>query len=176
MAVHLPSRVNGLVTMRETQADQVQRHRANPYNVTYQVVHWSANPKWNFRKWRTASFLFFHHTLSPIAQRQHSKISSAFSRNPSYAKHRSNPPGKLTSSISVSLRRRVSALRVTPSLNTMRIHSQAKSVPPRHSHEARSLTGSDSYSAAGFLPGWSKTLCLNPLCALTTCGQSRATH
>ena len=139
-------------------------------NVTYHLVHRSANPKWNFRKWRTASFLFFHHTLSPITQRQHSKISSTFSRKPSYAKHSSNPPGKLTPSISVSLRRRVSAPRVTSSLNTMRIHSRAKSVPPRRCHEACSLIGSDSYSAAGFLPGWSKTFFLNPFCALTTCG------
>ena len=33
MAVHLPSRVNGLVTMKGSQADQVQIHRANPYDV-----------------------------------------------------------------------------------------------------------------------------------------------
>ena len=38
------------------------------------------------------------------------------------------------------------------------------------------LIGSDSYSAAGFLPGWSKTLCLSPFCALMTCGQSRDTQ
>jgi len=43
-------------------------------------MHWSASPKWNFRKWRTASFLFFHQTLLSTVQRQHSKLSSAFSK------------------------------------------------------------------------------------------------
>ena len=89
-------------------------------------------PKWNFRKWRTGS-LFFHHILSLTAQRQHSRLLSTISRNPSYAKHSSNPPGKLPPPISVSLRRRVSASGVTPFLNTMRVHLQAKSVPPRGS-------------------------------------------
>ena len=125
--------------------------------VTHQVMHWSANPKWNFRKWRTASFLFFHHTLLPTLQRQHSKPSSAVCTKPSYARQGTKPPWKFILSISMSLRRRRRASRVTPPLKTLGIHWQAYSIPPRDRHNASSLIGSGSYSAPGFFPGRSRT-------------------
>ena len=125
--------------------------------VTHQVMHRSANPKWNFRKWRTESFLFFHQTLLPTSQRQHSKPPSAVCKNPSYARQSAKPPWKFILSISVSLRRRRRAPRVTPPLKTLGIHWQANSIPPRSRHNASSLIGSGSYSAAGFFPGLSWT-------------------
>ena len=121
--------------------------------MTYQVVHSSANPKWNFRKWRTASFLFLHQILLPTAQRQHSNPSSAICRKPSYARQGLKPPWKFILSISVSSRRRRRAPRVTSPLKTLGIHLQANSIPPRSWHNASSLIGSGSYSTAGFFPG-----------------------
>ena len=110
-----------------------------PQRVHYSETHLSASPKWNYRKWRTLSFLFLHHSLLPTVQRQRSKSLSAFPKKPSYARQGSKPPGKFMRSISVSLRRRTSASRVTLSLKIMGIYWQAKSVPPRCSQDACSL-------------------------------------
>jgi hypothetical protein len=65
----------------------------------------------------------------------------------------SKPPRKFKPSISLGLRQRTRASRVTPSLKALGIHWQANSVPPRNRHNASSLIGSGSYSAAGFFPG-----------------------
>jgi hypothetical protein len=53
--------------------------------ATHQVPQIFPMPKWNFWKWRMASFLFFQFALFSSAQSPHSNRSSTFSKNPSYA-------------------------------------------------------------------------------------------
>ena len=120
---------------------------------THQILHMSAKPKWNLRRWRGASFLCFQYVFLPSLQSPHSYRSPIFERKPSYALPSAKPPEPSAWSISLRSRVRNSASLVTPCLNTTSIQPTADAFPPRRSHDPCSLTASGSNAAAGSFPG-----------------------